>query len=315
MTALHVKYRPKSFEDLVGQKHILGSLKKVVKDQRAKTFLFTGPSGCGKTTLARILANQFAKGAGTQANIIEIDAASHSGAEAMRDVVAKAAYRAIGESPVKAFIVDEAHALSSAAWKVLLKPTEEPPEHVYWMFCTTEAGKIPPTIVTRSISYNLRSVSEDDLFKLLVQVADGENLDTPDEILEAVAEGALGSPRQALVFLEACIYAETAGQAREIMRNGGQSKEIIDLCRFLVSGKQGWMQITKLLKAINEANPESVRIVVANYLSAVLMNAKSDKEAARLMGILECFITPYAQSDKMAPLLHSIGLAIGLDRR
>src|SRR5580765_8935066 len=219
MTSLHVKYRPDKFEDVIGQDEAVKSLKRVIKDNRAKTFVFTGPSGCGKTTLARILANTFAGGKATQANIEEFDAATNSGADAVREVASRAFYRAIGTSPVKAFIIDEAHRLSAAAWTVLLKPIEEPPAHVYWMFCTTEASKIPKTIQTRCLRYDLKPVNEDDIFKLLCTVADSDKLEVSDDILEVIADGCGGSPRQALVYLEECLYAETANEARQIMRS------------------------------------------------------------------------------------------------
>lgn len=299
---------------MIGQSHVVKSLERVVNDKRARSFIFTGPSGCGKTTLARILADKFAAGAGTAANVFEIDAASNSGADAMRAIASKTHYRAIGASPVKAIIVDEAHRLSAAAWTILLKPVEEPPPHVYWMFCTTEAAKIPKTIKTRCLSYDLKPVGEDDIFKLLAIVAEAEKLEIEDDILEAIAEGAGGSPRQALVYLEECLYVESVGAARQIMRNAGQSKEVIDLCRWLVAGRgQSWPEVVKFAKALEELDAESIRIQVINYLSAVLLNTKDGKRAAKLLGLVSCFDTPYNQSDKLAPLLTSLGLAIGLD--
>jgi DNA polymerase-3 subunit gamma/tau len=314
--SLHTKYRPSTFEDVLGHNKLVKSLKKVVTDRRAHAFAFTGNSGVGKTTLARILANQFAGGKATQANIEEIDAASHSGADDMRSVVNRAYYKAIGESPVKAIIVDEAHRLSAAAWTILLKPIEEPPQHVFWFLCTTEAGKIPKTIMTRCLRYDLKPVSEEDILELLVKVADAEKIDIKDEVLEAVAEGAQGSPRQALVYLESCIYAENAADARSIMRTAGQSKEVIDLCRFLLKQQgRSWVECMKYVNALEGTDAESIRITVVNYLTTVLKGCKSDKQAVALLGLLEPFLASYTSSaDRHGPLLHSLGLALQLDR-
>ena len=315
MSSLHTKHRPATFDDVIGQDVAVKSLKRVVKDERAKAFILTGPSGTGKTTLARILANAYAKGVGTIANIQEIDAASSNKKEDMRALVAQAQYRALGKSPVKAIILDEAHALTADAWKVLLKPVEEPSSHVYWFFCTTEAAKIPKTIATRCMRYDLKPVSEDDLLKLLVQVVEAEKFDTSDEVLEAIAEGAQGSPRQALVYLEQCLYCETASEARNVMRSAGQTKEIVDLCRWLLKGRgMAWTEATKYVKALEGQEAESIRIVIVNYIGAALLGAKGDNQARALLLLLECFKTPYQQSDRLAPLLYSVGMAIGLDR-
>jgi DNA polymerase-3 subunit gamma/tau len=299
------------FKDVLGQGDVTKSLKRVVADKRGKTFIFTGPSGTGKTTLARILANEFASGTGTQANLEEFDAATNSGADAVRAVVQRSQYRAVGASPVKAFIIDEAHRLSSAAWTVLLKPIEEPPAHVYWMFCTTDSGKIPKTIWTRCLRYDLKPVSEENIFQLLCMVADAEKLDTPDDILEAIAEASGGSPRQALVFLEECIYCETVSDARQIMRAAGQSKEIIDLCRFLMAPQgRNWATAVKMVRSMENIEAESARIVIINYLGSALLNTNDDRKARAILNIIECFKTPYNQSDKLAPLLYSIGLVL-----
>lgn len=315
MTALHVTYRPKTFDEVIGQPTVVKSLKNVVKDGRAHTFLLTGPSGTGKTTLARILSNSFAGGKGTIANIQEVDAASRSGADDMRGIISRMLHRAVGKSPVKSIIIDEAHRLSGAAWTVLLKATEEPPEHVYFMFCTTDGGKIPKTMKTRCLAYDLKPVSPDAILKLLTRIADDEKLDVTDEVLEAVAEGADGSPRQALVHLEACLYCESAAEARQAMRSAGQTREVIDLCRWLISGRgQTWREAVKYVKGLEGTDAESVRIVIVNYLSSVLLGTTEDKKAAALLTVMDCFKTPYAASDKMGPLLYSLGIALNLDR-
>lgn len=315
MSSLHTRYRPATFEDVIGQEHVVKGLKRVVKDERAHSFIFTGPPGTGKTTLARILANAFAKNEATVANIEEVAAADTTGVDAMREVIQHTLYRAIGASPVKAVILDEAHRLSGSAWDVLLKPIEEPPPHVYWMICSTNPGKIPKTIISRCLRYDLKPVPEEDLLELLLRVIKAEKLDTGDDVIEAIVEEASGSPRQALVFLEACAYCETAGEARTAMRSAAQSREAGDLCRWLL-GQRGrtWAEAIKYVKALEGTDAEGIRIIVVNYLSAVLMTTKGNDKAAQLLGLLECFAQPYQQTDKTAPLLRSIGLALDLDR-
>lgn len=315
LVSLHTAQRPTKFDDVLGQDPVIKSLKRVVKDGRNKCFLLTGPSGTGKTTLARILANQFAGGKATAANVEEINAADHSGADDMRSIVNRSMFRAIGGSPCKSIIIDECHRLSSAAWTVLLKPTEQPPSHVYWMLCTTDPGKIPKTISTRFLRYDLKPVSEELIADLLLSVCDRGRLDTPaDQVIEAIAEEAGGSPRQALVFLEACLDCKTAAEARQIMRSAGQSAEVIELCRWLIQPRGGWAEAIKLVKKLEAFDAEGIRINVVNYLAQVLLNTKGDAKAKLLLTIMEPFLASYNQSDKFAPLLRSIALALGMDQ-
>ena len=233
----------------------------------------------------------------------------------MREVASKAHYRAIGASSIKAIIVDEAHNLSKSAWDALLKATEEPPAHVYWMLCTTNPSKIPKTIQTRFLRFDLRDVNEADLEKLIRRVVKKEQLDLDDEIIEAIVENSENSPRQALVNLESCAFAENVSEAREILRTASQSPEVIDLARFLISNKRKqWTEVTSLIRRIDNIDPESTRIIIINYFATALKGAKSDNEALRLLAIMEAFSVPYIQSDKDAPLLMSIAEAIGIGR-
>jgi DNA polymerase-3 subunit gamma/tau len=316
MEAFHVKYRPTSFDDVIGQDAAVRALERIVKDKRAHTFLLSGPAGTGKTTLARILARELA---GDKAiGIIEHDAASQSGKDQIKALVKSLSYKALGKSPVKFVILDECHKLTSDAWTVLLKPAEEPPAHVYFAFCTTEMGKVPKPIVTRCNRFDLKPVGDEEILGLLIKVLDSENLECSDEILEAIADASFGSPRQALVYLENCIGCASVAEARQIMRQAGQSKEIVDLARWLVNIALGkstgtWKEATKYLKALEGTEAESCRIVLVNYFAAVLLNQTTDKGAKSLLALLECFRTPFSASDKAAPLLLAVGFAIGLD--
>jgi DNA polymerase III subunit gamma/tau len=315
VSSLHTKYRPNTFEGVLGQDQVIETLPKIIEAKRAHSFIFSGPSGTGKTTLARIVASELV-GELSPLNLIEFPASEKSGKDDVKGIINSTYYRAMGASPIKVVIVDEAHRLSAAAWDALLKPVEEPQEHVFWVFCTTEPGKIPKAIVTRCVRYDLKPVNEEQIANLLCDVAEAEELEISDEILLAIAENCGGSPRQALVYLEACQYCETANDAQQIMRSAGQSKEVVDLCRFLTGGRGvTWAEALKHIKPLEgNIDAESARLVVVSYLTKVLMNTKDEQRAKGLLMTLDCFAKPYLASEKFAPLLMSVGMALGLDR-
>ncbi len=314
--SLITKYRPKNLDELIGQKTVIKAIKKILdRKPFPKTWLFIGSSGVGKTTTARILVGDFCGGAPGPANIIEIDAAVETGAEEMRAVTRKAYSKALGPSPVKVHIVDECQNLSLKAWDSLLKSTEEPPEHVYWIFCSTNPSKIPPTINTRAVKFILKPVDELEIFGLLEKISRLEKFNTIPEVLETIAENSSGSPRQALTNLELCSHAKTANEARELMRSALQMKGPSDLARLLIDKrKPQWTDITKCIAAMENVEAEGIRIVIVNYLAGCLMKAKNNDEAKRFLFILDNFSSPYTGSDKLAPLFISIGLSLGLDQ-
>lgn len=301
----HVKYRPKSLADVVGQPEVVKSLESMLKGKsRPHSFLFTGPSGTGKTTLARILASEFGVAVN---NTIEVDAATHTGIDAMRTITETLRYAGMGETPNKIIVIDECHALSKAAWQSLLKSVEEPPPHIYFAFCTTDPGKVPDTIKTRCHSYSLKPVRFDDVMDMLERIADLERLKTSDAIISLVGRSCDGSPRQALVMLSMVKECESVEEAASLLEAPLENKEIIDLCRLLLDKGLTWAKLQSTLTALPDQNPESIRIVVANYLSACLIKAKNDREVPRLLDILYEFSRPFNTSDKLAPVLLAFG--------
>ena len=302
---LHIKYRPKDFAEVVGQENAVASLEAVLGGNNVPhTFLFTGPSGVGKTTLARILAKRLGC---SDTGIMEIDAATHSGVDAMRQVTDLVRYKALGESTTRLIIVDEAHAASKAAFQSLLLAIEEPPEHCYWCLCTTESGRIPETIKTRCHAYDLKPVGWEALEQYLALVVEEEQYETPEDIIGLIARKASGSVRQALVYLSMCAGTSDKKVAAALLETLSDDGEAIDLARFLVNPRGGWVEAQKKLLSLKEQNAESVRIVIANYAAAVLSNTKTENEARKILRVLQAFSTPFNASECAAPLYLAVG--------
>lgn len=204
--SLAVKYRPKTFSDVIGQDNIVKILQSQIDtNAQRNTYLFVGPAGDGKTTCARILANELNKGQGLP---IELDAASHNGVDDVRSIIDQAQTKSL-DSEYKVFIVDECHALSNNAWQALLKLIEEPPAKAIFIFCTTNPEKIPRTIISRVQRYDFRMLSQEAIIQRLKYVCDKEAVDmtgsVDDSALEYIAKLADGHMRDALTMLDQCL--------------------------------------------------------------------------------------------------------------
>lgn len=307
------KYRPQSFDEFFGNDSIPNSLRNVLDKGTSRSFLFVGPSGCGKTTLARLVGIH--KGVPLR-NIIEVDAATHSGADAVRSITEGMKYKAFGKNPNKLIIVDECQSLSKKAWEALLKSIEEPPEHVHWCLCTTEISKVPATIKTRCVRYDVVPLSLDDLYDLVVEVASMEGLQCQDSILRAVASSADGSPRQALVNLGKVSSVGTLDDARTLLADISARNEMVDLCRQLVKMSTTEWKFMKLRNTINSLegqSPESIRIIVTNYVAKVLSKESSEMKCCQYLKILEAFGEPFRETDKLAPVYLAVGGLIYTD--
>jgi DNA polymerase-3 subunit gamma/tau len=300
---LHRKYRPEYFKEVIGQDAAVKSIEKAVDRNDVHAYLLGGPSGCGKTTIARIIAAELGC---TERGLMEVDAATNSGADAMRAIQEPLQYRPFGKSDARAIIIDECHALSKQAWQVLLKGLEEPAAHVYWFLCTTELSKVPATIKTRCASYTLKEVADPLLAKHCDMVCKAESIKLGPGVHDVLIKSAGGSPRQLLVNLAVVRDAADKREAADLLKAVLDSDATLELCRLLQSGGS-WMKAMAIFEKLKDENLEGVRIIVSNYFAKVASGASSDKAAGRALMILSNFSASYNQSDKAAPLLLSIG--------
>jgi len=214
--SLDLKYRPQTFDEIVGQPHVAQTLKNAIAANRvAHAYLFAGPRGTGKTTTARVLAKALncEKGPtpepcgkcesciairdGNALDVVEIDAASHTGVDDVRDLREKVKFTP-ASARVKVYILDEAHMLSKGAFNALLKTIEEPPPHVFFVLATTEPHRIPPTIHSRCQRFEFRAISIGDIRRRLAEIAEKEGFEPENGALETIAAAARGAMRDAL---------------------------------------------------------------------------------------------------------------------
>lgn len=214
MISLAVKYRPKTFDEVVECSTTKVILQQQLKSDEIKNaYLFTGPAGCGKTTCARIFANEINKGKGSP---LELDAASNNSVDDVREIIQQAKTSSL-DSEYKVFIMDEVHALSNQAWQAMLKVLEEPPAKSIFILCTTDPQKIPRTILSRVQRYPFQRISQNAVENRLAYIVSEENVggDTKEQALKSeeaiqyIAKQANGGMRDAITMLDKCLaYSE-----------------------------------------------------------------------------------------------------------
>ena len=232
------KWRPKRFSELVGQEHVVRALTNALDSGRVHhAFLFTGTRGVGKTTIARIFAKSLNCEEGTSAepcgkcstcldidsgrylDLLEIDAASNTGVDDVREVIENAQYMP-SRGKFKVYLIDEVHMLSKAAFNALLKTLEEPPEHVKFLLATTDPQKLPVTVLSRCLQFNLKRLDEDQISGQIGRILAAEEIQADDSAIRQIAKAADGSLRDGLSLLDQAIAYTGSGDGGALREEG-----------------------------------------------------------------------------------------------
>lgn len=281
---LYLKYRPTTFEDLVGNEETVEALQTMLKKNKLPhTFLFHGESGCGKTTIARILAKELQC---SESDYSEINASDFRGIDSVREIIQNAKYLPL-QGTVKVYVIDECHKLTNDAQNAMLKILEDTPSHVYFILCTTDPQKLLKTVKSRAVQFRMSPLNDRDMMRLLRNILQQENETVAREVIDQIVIDSLGHPRMALNILEKVIHAEPENRLNIAKKQAEETNEAIELCRCLLS-TSSWRKCSSILKGLKNQEAESIRRVILGYAQSVLLNGENDKAAL----ILECFIEP-----------------------
>ena len=325
--ALYNKWRPKKWEDVVGQQHIIQTLRNAVIGNRvAHAYLFAGPRGTGKTTTARLLAkavnclaedsavrpcNQCAHcvavNEGRFLDLIEIDAASNTSVEDVRDLREKINFSP-NQGTYKVYIVDEVHMLSTAAFNALLKTLEEPPAHAIFILATTEIHKIPATVLSRCQRHEFRRVPVDDIVTQLKRIGESEKLIAEPEALLLIARQSAGGLRDAISLLDqmASTGKEITLGLTQTVLGTATSQTVVALVTAVLNGEPA-TGMDALHAALDSGiDPRILARQVVDYLRAILLVQMGNAPQVDLASDVRLQAERHARAFSMTDVLHMI---------
>jgi DNA polymerase-3 subunit gamma/tau len=287
----NVTERPKEFADVIGNKETVAQLSAMLEGKKGSVphcILFSGPSGCGKTTLARIVADKIGC---TEFDFKEYDVADNRGIDTAREIKQTAHLKPMA-GPVKVYLLDEVHKATSDFQNAMLKITEEPPAHVYFILCTTEPDKLIKTLRNRCTAFTVSALPAKRIRLLLEKTAKKEGAEVSDDAFEMISENSEGSPRKALVIYDQIKVLDPEMQEKAVSKVIKNDAAVIDLCRALI-GKPSWKTLSELIKGLDE-DPEKIRRAVLGYCTAVALNGDNKKAIL----VIECFKDNFYDSGK-----------------
>jgi DNA polymerase III subunit gamma/tau len=266
----YLKYRPKLFKQIKGQRDAVNTLKGLLKKKSGLPhgLLFTGPSGCGKTTFAGILKGKLNCG---DHDYKELDVADFRGIDTIREIRQKRGLACI-DGDTKIYLLDEAHQLTNEAQNAMLKLLENNKKYpwVYYMLATTNPGKLIPTLRNRCTEIKVEPLAEQDLQDLIADVAEKEKLDLSEKVVAKITEVADGSARKALVLLNQIAEIGDERKQMSAILNSDAKIQAIEIARALIRGA-AWGEMCKILKGVDE-DPEGLRYLILSYCTTMLLS-------------------------------------------
>ncbi len=295
MTELYKKYRPKKFNEIIGQTEAVKILTDLgIKGEIPHAILMSGPSGTGKTTLARILRKKLKC---SDADYVEMNAADARGIDAIRDISQR-----VGSAPIggrtRVWVVDEVHGLTSQAQDSFLKLLEDTPKHAYFVLLTTDPQKLKKTIRTRCTEIKCNLLTDVEVNSLVSSVAEKEGIPLDHSVIEKITEVAEGSARKALVLLHSIMGEDEADKQIELIEKASTSRQAIEICRALMNSKTSWTDMRKILLEV-EDDSEAIRRMVMGYAKAVLLKSGNPRAAV----ILDYFVDHFYDSGQSGLVL------------
>ncbi len=303
--SLHLKYRPKTFSEIIGHKDILKSVQSLIGKELPHAILLAGISGCGKTSIARLIATLL-NSEGTE--IFEVNIANTSGVDFIRKINEETKYSPLlGEN--KVYILDEVQMLTKEGQNCLLKILEDSPKYSYFILCTTDPQKLLLPLRNRCTSYTLKSLSDNEIKELLNRISKEEKIKLPEDILDLIIYKADGIPRSALIYLNQLKNIKDFDEASKIIADDiTEEGDIIELCKLLIKNpKVKWNEIVDSFGKIT-TEPETIRIVTAGYLAGCLKKHPTERFAS----ILELFLSSLTYGSQKSEIIFLLYKAYNL---
>jgi len=307
--ALYRKYRSKKFSDVVGQEHITQTLERSIKNGKiSHAYLFSGPRGVGKTSVARIMAHsinnfKYLDDETNYLDIIELDAASNRKIEDMKQLIDRV-WLAPSDGKYKVFIIDEVHMLTRDAFNALLKTLEEPPEYVVFILATTEAQKVPETILSRTQQFTFRPITRQNVIKHLKMISDQEKIKIEPSALEFIADYGDGSFRDSIGLLDQASNIKTKIVLSDLeFIVGSAPKEVVDL--IIKAQEASSLQKMREVFGVISSNGYSIDSIVKQLIKSLklkLIDKNSSFENSNTIKVINDLLSISRSSDQLTAL-------------